>query len=142
MLRGLIPSFVDSPSPLLLPLLPPLPTRFIPRCLFLTDSSSLIAFFDQRFLLRRAESGKITTFPYFSFHFFFFFSLFFFFFFFFTPIVVSCSGRAEREKNYWHFKSYTLSCSSGALIVLKCCIFTVIYRRANVLLLVTSLVNR
>lgn len=142
MLRGLIPSFVDSPSPLLLPLLPPLPTRFIPRCLFLTDSSSLIAFFDQRFLLRRAESGKITTFPYFSFHFFFFFSLFFFFFFFLHRSSFHVVVERNEKKNYWHFKSYTLSCSSGALIVLKCCIFTVIYRRANVLLLVTSLVNR
>lgn len=43
------------------------PARFILRCLFLTDSSSLIAFFDQRFLLRGAEREKITTFPYFSF---------------------------------------------------------------------------
>lgn len=56
---------VDSP-PFLLPS-SLFPARFIPRCLFLTDSSSLIAFFDQRFLLRGAEREKITTFPYFSF---------------------------------------------------------------------------
>lgn len=138
MLRGLIPSFVDSPSPLLLPLLPPLPTRFIPRCLFLTDSSSLIAFFDQRFLLRRAESGKITTFPYFSFHFFFFFSLFFFFFFF----LHRSSFHVVVERNEKKIIGTLSRTRFPALIVLKCCIFTVIYRRANVLLLVTSLVNR